>query len=136
MPAPCPYARPILTGDFGCSQSHKYCEGEHEGVDCGDPVAQMNCLALLSHLKANATFALKLSAPDAVLTHGQEMKLRCGGLLGLFGIAYGEQDAQGVPDIHALVRDALAQFGSLDRLPYHRVVSGIAAYRLRPGADR
>ena len=94
----CPFERAIQSTLFTCTLSRKTFIGEKENVICSEPSARQDCRALVSQLKKNARFALQLNAPGGLLTHGQEMKLKSGGLQGLQGLA-GSSDSN---DIHAL----------------------------------
>lgn len=124
----CPFERVILSTEFSCSEAHKYFYAHKEGIACKNPPARLNCQLLVEYLKQNSKFALR-QAPQAEgkLTHGQEMKLKCGGLLGLQSIL--EEQA----DIHSLVNMALQQSAELKDLPWDRILASVQAYKLRQG---
>lgn len=123
----CPFERAIQSTLFGCSQSHKTFIGEKESVICSNPDARQDCVALVSQLKKNARFALQLNAPNGLLTHGQEMKLKSGGLQGLQEQLGSEQ----CNDVHELLTDAVTKFGKIEQLPYAELVKAVSRYKLR-----
>ena len=123
----CPFERAIQSTLFGCSQSRKTFIGEKENVICTNLDARQDCVALVSQLKKNARFALRLNAPNGLLTHGQEMKLKSGGLQGLQ-----EQPCSGQSsDVHELLTRAVVEFGHIEQLPYTELVKAISRYKLR-----
>jgi len=66
--------------------------------------------------------------PGTPLPHAKEMKAMCGGLSGL---QQEVEPADEVADVHALVAAALAKFGSLEALPYSRIMPAVAAFEAR-----
>mgnify|MGYP000415509350 CR=1 FL=1 len=123
----CPFERAIQSTLFGCRQSQKTFIGEKESVICSNPNARQDCVALVSQLKKNARFALQLNAPNGLLTHGQEMKLKSGGLQGLQEQLCNEQ----CNDVHELLTRAVTEFGHIEQLPYAELVKAISRYKLR-----
>ena len=124
----CPFERAIQTVHFSCRQSRKTYVGEKEGVICTNLAARQDCVALVSKLKKNARFALKMTKTTPVLTHGQEMKLKCGGLKGLQQQLV---DPVEYNDIHELISACLDQYESVENFPYEQVMRVVAEYRLR-----
>lgn len=126
----CPFERPIQTVYFECSQSQKTFIGEKEGIVCTNPNARLDCVALVKVLKSNARFALKVTKNNAVLTHGQDMKLKCGGLKGI-------QESLSQPlaknDIASIIRAAVEEFGHINQLPYPQIMRVVSDYRIRRG---
>jgi len=124
----CPFERAIQTVNFNCSQARKTYIGEKEGVACTNLNARQECRKLVATLKKNARFALRLGSTNSVLTHGQEMKLKCGGLQGLQQ-CLPEQPAPN--DIFEIISRAQASFESIEQLPYTNIMQAVADYRLR-----
>jgi len=124
----CPFERAVQTIHFECGQSQKTFIGEKEGIVCTNPDARRQCVELVSKLKRNARFALKLAKGNPVLTHGQEMKLKCGGLQGL-------QHLLSLPasdnDIAKLIESALQAFNTINDLPFPKIMRVVSEYRLR-----
>ena len=122
----CPFERVILSIEFSCTESQKYFYAQKEGISCTNPPARMNCSLLIEHLKKNSKFVLRdvFSRTDK-LTHGQEMKIKNGGLHGLQAVTRSEND------IHALLTSAIEQFGALEKLPWDKIVPSVQAYKIR-----
>ncbi len=56
------------------------------------------------------------------------MKIQCGGLMGLKDLLDADAHA---PDVLKLVRRAQAEFGSLEALPFSRIVQSVARWQIR-----
>lgn len=91
--------------------------------------ATFGTLARLRCPFEKAVFALKLHAGEA-LPHAKEIRLQCGGLLGLQRVVADEPRLE-APNVHALVVQAQERFGSLQHLPYDEIMKSIAAYEGR-----
>ena len=129
---PCIFAKAILRRCAGCSRSEKLFIAEREAVACKSPGAHQRCREVLTQLHNKAMFALHLSHPEQVLPHGKELKVQCGGLLGLQQALQVHHSAmETVPDINALLEQAVRDRGSLDDLPLGEVVKAVAAYKPR-----
>ncbi len=122
---PCPFGRAILARTCACAKSEKHAIAEREAAACTDAAAQTQCVLLHGLLLHNATFALRHLLDDTPLTHAQEMKLQCGGLLGLQRALDGASE---VTDVAMLVAAARQRFGSLDALPYAQIMQGVASF--------
>jgi hypothetical protein len=131
--APCPFEKAILSTRCGCEKSRKLNIAEREAVGCSAPAARQDCLALLEAMRRNAMFALKLTAPSNTLPHSKEMRVQCGGMLGLRNLVFPDDATElRVENIYAVVAAAQALHGSLDALPYGEIVKQIAAFEPRP----
>jgi hypothetical protein len=130
---PCPFEKAILTRRFGCEHCIKLNIAEREAVGCRSHTAHMDCLALLDMLRHNAMFALKLTHIVGKLPHAKEMRVQCGGLLGLRNTVLPElADEPGVQNIFAVVTAAQTRPGGFDDLPFQEIVKSIAAFEARP----
>ncbi len=124
----CPFERAVQTVHFECSQSQKTFIGEKEGIVCTNPNARLGCLSLVKELKRNARFALKLAKNHTVLTHGQEMKLKCGGLQALQQLLSKPPSDNNIAE---LIEDAINEFNTIKALPYPQIMRVVSEYRLR-----
>jgi hypothetical protein len=131
-PLPCAFARAVLASQGACPLAAMALEGEAERPRCASPVANTNCRTLHALLRERATFALRLPPPASPLTHAAELRLQCGGLLGL-AAALGEAP-RAPADIHALVARAQSAFGGLADIPFEPVVAAMARWKGRPRA--
>lgn len=133
-PQSCPFGKAILARCCACPLSGKRAIAERETVNCSRAAAREQCLALYKLLRGNSAFALKLVHADEPLTHAQKMKIQCGGL---HGLQLALDDTDEVSDVAALVEAARGKFGSLEELPYSRIIQSVAAFQVRkpPGAE-
>jgi len=128
--ARCPFEKAILSVQCDCELATRFSIAEQMGVECHSDIARNNCATLLVYLRERARFVLKVTDTSAGLPFGKEMKVMLGGLIGLQRQMATEEGAAAarVQNIHALVQQAQAAYGSLDALPYQEIVRTIAAY--------
>ena len=126
----CPFEKAILSAQCACEMASRFSVAEQMGVECRSDIARNNCATLLAFMRERARFALKVTDTSAGLPFGKEMKVMLGGLIGLQRRMATEEGAAGrVQNIHSLVQQAQAAYGSLDALPYQEIVKSIAAYQ-------
>jgi hypothetical protein len=128
--APCIFAKAILRRCCACSRSQKLFIAEREAVACKSPGGRQRCEEVLEVLRGKAAFALKMPAIEGPLPHAKELKVQCGGMLGLQASLRGEEE-ETVSDIHTLLENAFAEYGSAADLPYSEVVRTITAFQPR-----
>lgn len=128
--APCIFAKAILRRCCACSRSQKLFIAEREAVACKSPGGRQRCEEVLAVLRNKASFALKLPHIDAPLPHAKELKVQCGGLLGLQESLL-HQDNELVMDVHHLLEDSFSKYGSAESLPYSAVVRTITSFQPR-----
>ena len=127
---PCVFAKALLSRCAGCSRAQKLNIAEREAMACKSAEAHQICQELLPLLRAKALFALKLTHIEGALPHGKEIKVQCGGLLGLRTAQ--EPSAEGpVTDVYSLISAAVADFGGLHALPYGEIVKAVVGYEPR-----
>lgn len=130
--APCVFAKAILRRCCQCSRAQKLFLAEREAVACKSPGARQRCAEVLEVLHGKAIFALRLSHAESVLPHGKELKVQCGGMLGLQQALLPERtEAETVDDINGLLEEAIKDYGSVEALPYGEVVKGITSFQPR-----
>jgi hypothetical protein len=127
--ARCPFEKAILSVQCDCELATRFSIAEQMGVECRSDIARNNCATLLVYLRERARFALKVTDTSAGLPFGKEMKVMLGGLIGLQRQMAPQEGVSRVQNIHALVQQAQAAYGSLDALPYQEIVRTIAAYQ-------
>jgi len=128
---PCVFQRALFTRLVDCSQARWIHLAERVGVSCGSEAAHARCRRWLELLRENSRFALRRKG-DEPLKHYDLLRMEIGGILGLQRVVLGREPKRGeVPDVQALIRQAEATFGTLDRIPFGPVVQSIAAYRIR-----
>lgn len=127
----CPFEKALIICRHACRNARRIGIGERVAVGCVEPAAQATCKELLALLHRNAAFALHVTDTD-VLPHAKELKVQCGGLRGLFQAV--EPDAEAgalIEDIADLVAQAIADFDSLDKLPYSEIMRAVAHFEAR-----
>ncbi len=127
-PLPCVFEKALLCQAAVCEAAQKLSLAEREMVACREPLARAACGQLLTLLRANSAFALKLRDTQRILPHAMMMKIQCGGLAGLKDLFDPEAPA---PDVLKLVRQAQADYENLDDLPFSRIVQGVAHWQIR-----
>ena len=127
-PQACPFGKAILALCCGCSLSRNRAIAEREVVICARAAAREQCCELYELLRRNSSFALKQAHADEPLTHAGNMKVQCGGLHGLQQVL---DAAEGVVDVAELVAASRQKFGSLEELPYSRIIQSVAAFQVR-----
>lgn len=128
----CAFEKAILSNRAGCSQAHKFCIAERDGVGCRSDEAQADCAALLEILRQRARFALHIADERAALPHAKAMRIQVGGLRGILGaLSPGLPIPARIADVRRTVRAARAQFGDFSLLPFQEIVRQIAAFQDR-----
>lgn len=125
---PCVFEKALLCRAAVCEAERRLALAEREMVACSDPLARAACGQLLTLLRANSAFALKVKDTQRILPHAMMMKVQCGGLTGLKDLVAPEAAALNVLQ---LVRLAQVEFGDLDNLPFSRIVQGVAHWQIR-----
>lgn len=120
----CVFAKALLARRASCALSERASIGEREEVECGSPVARINCATLAALLHERARFALRLPPPGRPVMHVHALRLQCGGLAALRTVL----DAQD-RDVHGLVAIAQERHGSLADLPWDALVPVLAAWQ-------
>lgn len=131
MSSRCPFEKAILSAQGACEMATRFSVAEQMGVECRSDIARNNCATLLAFMHERARFVLKVTDTSAGLPFGKEMKVMLGGLIGLQRQMATEKEAAAarVQNIHALVQQAQAAYGSLDALPYREIVKSMAAFQ-------
>jgi hypothetical protein len=128
----CVYEKAILTNHCACSQAHKFCIAEREGVHCGSDAAQDACRELLERLRSEARFALRATAERTALPHAKAMRIQVGGLRGIEAVLHPTEPVPAkITDIRRTVEAAIARYGSLAALPFGEIIRQVAAFRGR-----
>ena len=128
----CAFEKATLTRRFACENVIKINIAEREATGCTDPGAQQQCTQLLELLRQNSAFVLKIPHISGPLPHAKEMKVQCGGLIGLQTVLHEcPSDMFLVNNIYELVKDAEEQFNGMSNLPFQDIVKSIATFEGR-----
>ncbi len=127
-PLPCVFEKALLCQAAACEAAQRLSLAERDLVACREPLTRAACGQLLTLLRQNSTFALKIKDAQRILPHAMTMKVQCGGLVGLKDLLDPEAHA---PDVLKLVRLAQAEYGAFENLPFSRIVQGVAHWQIR-----
>lgn len=129
---PCPFERAILSTAFACHTSQRQYIAEKEAVACTEPAARQRCKQLVEHFRQCAGFALPGLQKNGQLPHGQEMKLKAGGLNGVRSLL--ELDESAPCDIRNCVDSLIARYTRIESVSCQPIVRSIQGYQGRRGA--
>lgn len=115
----CPFEKSILSACAACAMAERRNIAEREIVDCSNADALDRCMALRDYFRHSFAFALHKAHIDGPLPHAQEMRVQCGGLIGL-QISMDGNDQ--VHDVSGLVVMAQQKFGELEDFPYSQII--------------
>lgn len=127
---PCPFERAILRSCAACRMAERIQIAERELVTCQSAACHHRCGEFYERLRQSFAFALGKPKIAAPLPHGQEMRVQCGGLMGLQQIISGDT---AVENIDQLLDQALKQWGAADEMPFSAIVHAASAYKGRHG---
>jgi hypothetical protein len=154
----CPFERALLARCAACGLARSVLLAEREAIGCQSQAASERCHAYHDELRAASRFALRADA-SAPWPFSKEIRLQCGGLIGLRqaldeagGSGERADGAQGegggdtesgsadpaapVDDADAVLQRALARWGSVEALPYSRVIRAVIRHEPRRRAPR
>lgn len=124
-PPSCVFSKALLARSAGCELARQRSVGERELLECGSPVARINCGTLAALLQERSRFALRLPAAGRPLMHIHALRLQCGGLAALRAQLQADTGA----GVHQMVRQAQQEHGSLAELPWSELVRALAAWQ-------
>jgi len=139
-PRPCVFEQAMLAGGCACSLATRRNIAEREAVACDSPPAHGECAQLYALLRQKSAFALKLTHVELRLPHAKQMKVECGGLLGVQQAAASAggmpvspvpQEPASVADVRRLVQNCAEKYGGLANLPYSAIIQSVVAYQTR-----
>lgn len=126
-PTDCVFAKALLAQHAHCHLAARQALGERDVIVCGSAPARLNCGTLAALLRERATFALRLPRAAVPIEHAKALRLQGGGLAGLRQALAAEGD-----DVHALVQQAQARWGSLMDAPWPQLVHAVLDWTPRP----
>ncbi|HEC29010.1 MAG TPA: hypothetical protein ENI65_05435 [Gammaproteobacteria bacterium] len=128
----CCFEKAILTHRFSCKNLVKIMIADREGVGCSDQPAQEACHHLLDLIRKNATFVLKTSPSGGQLPHAKEIRVQCGGMIGIYHALKPDMEIPaGVEDIFGLIQEAGASYNGVDNLPYNDIIKTLSQFEGR-----
>jgi hypothetical protein len=131
----CEFEKSLTNNKARCACSRHFWLADREGYACKFEKSSAKCRYLLDKLRENSRFILKMPLAGERLPHNMEIRVQAGGLSGIQLLCDGGQPNP-IADIHALIEQAETEFGSLDDLPYDRIVQSISRYQGRKSRKR
>lgn len=132
----CVLEKALITSTARCRHARSFELGERLGYECGSATCVLQCREWLQHLRSHARFLFRGNhEAGQPLTNHQEIRLQCGGLLGLGAIA-GESPEKPLADVSSLLNGLAEEYGSIEEIPLQQVVPAIAAFEPRPHRKR
>lgn len=129
----CVFEKAITNRRCDCQSKQRFLLATREGIGCANAASLQVCTDFLTMLRDKSRFALRETFIDGVLPHNKELKVQAGGTLMLQTLLQPQvPEMQQVQNIAALLRQALAEFSTLDQLPYGELVKGVVHYQVRP----
>lgn len=132
----CEFEKALTNNKAKCVYSRHFCLADREGYACKSSELSAKCRELLEMLRENSRFILKMQQSSNKLPHNMEIRVQVGGLSGIQKLFSPEQQDKKIEDIFALVERAVTAYGSLERLPYNRIVQSISSYQGRKSRKR
>lgn len=133
--APCAFEKGILSLKCRCAYQHMFRLADRHGVGCRDALMQQNCSNFLNHLRKQTRFVFKINI-DGPLPHNKELKVQNGGMLGvqklLLDNAPHDDMGNEVENIAGLMTRSIELYGSIEDIPYNRIMPSVTAYQTRP----
>ena len=131
----CVFEKALTSHQAKCPLSRHFCLADREGYSCEEISSSSKCRQFLKLLRENSLFALKLKEIDGQLPHNMEIRVQVGGVSGIakmFDHALAEQTgAVKVDDIQAVLKRAVKDYGSLEKLPYSQIIQSVVQYKGR-----
>ncbi len=129
--APCAFEKGVLSLKCQCAYQHMFRLADRHGVGCQDALMQQNCTAFLNHLRKQTRFVFKINI-DGPLPHNKEIKVQNGGMLGVQQLLLGNAASETVEDIAGLMTRSIELYGSVENIPYNRIMPSVTNYQTRP----
>lgn len=131
----CVLEKSLLTATARCRHGRSFELGERLGYECQSSACVEQCRDWLDQLREHSRFIFKRGADAGQpLTNHQEIRLQCGGILGLSRLAGGGDGT--VSDVSSLLNAMIREYGTLEAIPLQAIVASIAGYDPRPHRKR
>lgn len=125
--APCVFERAILRRCGTCAHAQRLNIAEREAVGCQSESARPVCRDFLDIMYSKSVFAIRPEQEHSPLPFGKEIKIQCGGLLGLQSAL----TESGPIEIYPLLKQAIAEYGQIERLPFEHIMREVNAFKSR-----
>lgn len=125
----CAFSNTLVTTQFGCEKGEQVARRGGPDVACTSDAAHQRCEKLFQQMKTAALPAFGVEDDLLSMPHSVLVKIQFGGLLGLQRLL--ESGSAEVKNVHALIEQAIGQYGNLDAIPCPALVEDMTSYKLR-----
>ena len=127
----CVFEKALTNNQCKCRLSQHFWLADREGYACESQEMSVTCRDILTKLRENSRFSLKLPAVAEQLPHNMDLRVQVGGLRGLRAVLGSDEKDALITDIRALIEQAEQQYENMDALPYNEIVQSIASFQVR-----
>ncbi len=131
----CVFEKALTNRQAKCALAQHFCLADREGYSCQSIEASDKCSELLKTLRKNSIFALKLREINGPLPHNMEIRVQAGGLSGLAGLL-DQANTSSPDDISRILAQAQEKYGSLENLPYNKIIQSVVQFQGRRRKQR
>lgn len=140
----CKFEKALTNHQAKCHLAKHFCLADREGYSCESTVSSQRCGEILEKLRKNSVFVLKLREVNGPLPHNMELRVQVGGMKGLARLLQKETVGQikftennaPIEDINGVLNKAVAQYGTLDNLPYSEIIKSVMQFQGRKRRQR
>ncbi len=134
-PSSCPFAKALLSGQIQCQHAESFHIAERHGIQCNEPQAQPLCKALADQLHQQSRFVLGVTHLPQQMTSNMELRIQCGGINGILDLISPKKEAAS-SDLFSIIEQAIAEFGTVEALPYSKIAQSISHWKPRRRSRR
>lgn len=132
----CVFEKALTNHRAKCSLASHFCLADREGYCCESEENASKCSEFLKILREKSIFVLKLQSIDGPLPHNMEIRVQAGGTQGLAKCLHDSNDTEPdnpllVDDISRLLEQATQKNGSLDELPFSKIIQSVVQFQGR-----
>ena len=132
----CVFEKALTNHRAKCSLSRHFCLADREGYSCESKEKSVKCGEVLKILREKSIFVLKLQEIDGPLPHNMEIRVQAGGLQGLAQYLQVVNDGDTgklpvVDDVSSILEQATKKSGSVDNLPFGKIIQSVVQFQGR-----
>ncbi len=136
----CVFEKALTNNQAKCRLAKHYCLADREFYSCEDAESSFMCGKLLEKIRKRSAFVFKLRNIDRPLPHNMEIRVQVGGVTGLLKLVDSPVEGMhGVPkvdDISGVLNKAVAKYGSLNDLPFSKIIQSVEQFQGRRRRQR
>ncbi|NOQ70048.1 MAG: hypothetical protein GQ573_08070 [Gammaproteobacteria bacterium] len=136
----CAFEKALTNNHAKCYLSKHFCLADREGYSCEDAESSFICAKLLETLRGKSVFVFRLKNIDGPLPHNMEIRVQVGGVMGLLRSLDSQAESQHtmpeVDNINGVINKVIDKFGSLNNLPYSKIIQSVEQFQGRQRRQR